>query len=1218
VGGEPVIAGPTVYIATNNFTAGGGDGFDEFEGKDLIFTPFSYQQSLFEYITEGLNGLITAAQYPEGGEGRINEAAFTVRIMHNNDGESMLVADTIGGIKVGGAPEFKSVVDSLRAEGTPNLMLSSGDNFLAGVPFTASLSRAEGLPYYDAIVIDSIGYDAIAIGNHDFDFGPDVLGKFIRDINVTMPPYLSANLDFTAEDTLQSLVDNGRIRNRTIIDVQGEQVGVFSLITPDLRNISSPRMVQIMDDLQTIAQAQIDALEAEGVNKIILISHLQGIDAELDLISNLSGLDVVIAGGGDELLTNDPSIAIDDQEVFGEYPLKEVDADGDTVFVVTTPGNYRYVGNLTISFDENGDVMMVDPGSDLVPVFDRVANPALQTGVVDSILAFSEEIRNNIIATTEPALDGTRGGVRTRETNQGNLVTDGYVFLVERDRADYNLEDGVPVIGVQNGGGMRDDEIIPAGSDVSEAKTFDILPFPNNLVIIDYQFNPTEIDSILENAVSAVEGVSGRFLQVSGIEFVWDPTRPAGERIVSAHLSDGTAIVENYEVVTDGPSVYIATNNFTAGGGDGFDEFEGKDLIFTPFSYQQSLFTYITEGLNGLITAEQYPEGGEGRIVRGVGSVGDSDKQFDLFFVSSFETGIFDEGAAEILAYDAASQRVFFTNADANTVTILNIADVFNPVKISDIDITAYGDGVNSVAHFNGTIAVAVQAEAVDANGHVVFFDTDGNYISDVEAGVLPDMVTFNNAGTKVLAANEGEPSDDYLTDPEGSVSIIDISNGVENPTVTNVTFEGFNDQIDALRDAGVRIFGPGASVAQDLEPEYVAITEDDSYAFVGLQENNAFAKINLTNDSLEAILPLGFKDHSLLGNGMDASNRTDDIQIQPWPTLGMYQPDAIHAVSIGGVDYIVTANEGDARDYDAFSEETRVEDITLDSTAYPNFAELQMEENLGRLRTTDATGDIDGDGDIDQIYSYGARSFSIWDTDGNLVFDSRNKIETKLAELLPMDFNSNNDENDSFKSRSDDKGPEPEAVEIVKLGSDVFALVGLERVGGVMVFDITDPANAEFVSYTNNRDFTVMDAESSDIGDLGVEDIKFVPASESPVGTALVLTANEVSGTVSIFALNEMISSTEELFDLADVNFRVNPNPVHDAMWLAYDLEETSQVDITLVDLAGRPLRNLVAARQPQGHHSTLVNTNDLPKGMYIVLVNINGKIAPAKVIKQ
>ena len=234
----------------------------------------------------------------------------------------------------------------------------------------------------------------------------------------------------------------------------------------------------------------------------------------------------MIAGGGDELLTNDPSIAIDDQEVFGEYPLKEVDADGDTVFVVTTPGNYRYVGNLTISFDENGDVMMVDPGSDLVPVFDRVANPALQTGVVDSILAFSEEIRNNIIATTEPALDGTRGGVRTRETNQGNLVTDGYVFLVERDRADYNLEDGVPVIGVQNGGGMRDDEIIPAGSDVSEAKTFDILPFPNNLVIIDYQFNPTEIDSILENAVSAVEGVSGRFLQVSGIEFVWDPTRP--------------------------------------------------------------------------------------------------------------------------------------------------------------------------------------------------------------------------------------------------------------------------------------------------------------------------------------------------------------------------------------------------------------------------------------------------------------------------------------------------------------------------------------------------------------------------------------------------------------------------------------------------------------------------------------------------------------------
>ena len=117
----------------------------------------------------------------------------------------------------------------------------------------------------------------------------------------------------------------------------------------------------------------------------------------------------------------------------------------------------------------------------------------------------------------------------------------------------------------------------------------------------------------------------------------------------------------------------------------------------------------------------------------------------------------------------------------------------------------------------------------------------------------------------------------------------------------------------------------------------------------------NAVAKINLDNDSLEAILPLGYKDHSLQGNGMDASNRTDDIQIQPWPTLGMYQPDAMQAVNIAGINYIVTANEGDARDYDAFSEETRVEDITLDSVAYPDFAELQMEENLGRLRTTNA-----------------------------------------------------------------------------------------------------------------------------------------------------------------------------------------------------------------------------------------------------------------------
>jgi len=1216
---EPVESATTVYIATNSFTAGGGDGYDEFEGKDLIFTPFSYQQSLFEYITDGLNAQITGADYPEGGEGRINEAPFTLRIMHNNDGESMIVADTIGGTKVGGAAEFKTVVDSLRAEGTPNLMLSSGDNFLAGVAFSASLDLPADRPYYDAVVIDSLKYDAIAIGNHDFDFGPDVLGKFIRDIRGTMPTYLNANLDFSQEDTLQTLVDNGRIAKRTILDVAGEQVGVFSLITENLDNISSPRRVEVMEGLATIAQEQIDSLTDAGINKIILISHLQGIDAELDLIGMVSGIDIVIAGGGDELLTNDPSIALEDTEVFGSYPLTETDMTGNEVQIVTTPGNYRYVGNLIIEFDEMGNVSNVDMESDLVPVFDRVADADIVSEVTDSILAFSEELRNNIIAFTEPALDGQRSSVRTQETNQGNLVADGYVFLVERDRADYDLEDGVPVIGVQNGGGMRDDEVIPANSDVAEIKTFDILPFPNNLVIIDYQFNGEEIDSILEQSVSAMERTSGRFLQVSGIEFVWDPTRPAYDRVVSAQLSDGTPIIENYEVVNTSVRVYIATNSFTAGGGDGYDEFEGRDLIFTPFSYQQSLFAYITEGLNGQITAADYPEGGEGRIQQGVGLVGNSSKMFDLFFVSSFETGIFDEGAAEILDYDPVSQRVFFTNADANTVTILDISDVFNPSKVADIDMSVYGSDVNSVDYQDGVIAVAAQAELIDANGRIVFFDTAGTYINDVEVGVLPDMVTFTPDGQKVISANEGEPSDDYLVDPEGTVSIIDVSGGIANATVTNITFESLNADREALIEAGVRIFGPGASVAQDLEPEYVAVTDDNAFALVALQENNALAKIDLTADTLVAVVPLGFKDHSLLNNGMDASNRLDSIRIQPWPTLGMYQPDAIKSVTIDGIPYIVSANEGDARDYDDFSEETRVEDILLDSVAYPNFAELQMEENLGRLSTTNQTGDIDGDDAFEQIYSYGARSFSIWDTDGNLVFDSRNKMETVLAELLPENFNSNNDENDSFKSRSDDKGPEPEAIEIVELDGDVFALVGLERVGGVMVFDITDVNNVEYVNYVNNRDFSVMDATSSAVGDLGPEDIVFVPADQSPfAGTPLVLVANEVSGTVSIFAVNEMISSTEDLLSLNELEFRVAPNPFRNMLNVQYELPEAGRVELRLVDFTGRTLRTFVNENQLTGPYNHFFDMNDLPEGIYLLQMNLNGKIGTAKVVKQ
>ena len=495
----------------------------------------------------------------------------------------------------------------------------------------------------------------------------------------------------------------------------------------------------------------------------------------------------------------------------------------------------------------------------------------------------------------------------------------------------------------------------------------------------------------------------------------------------------------------------------------------------------------------------------------------DENTEFELVQIGTYNTGVFDEGAAEIVAYNAGTSQIFYTNADANTIGVLDITDPINPTLVNEIDCSPYGGGVNSVTVFDGLVAVAVEADVAQDNGSVVFFDTDGNFINQVTVGPLPDMITFNNAGTQVLTANEGEPNDDYDVDPEGSVSIIDVSAGAANATVNTVDFTAFNANIDALRAAGVRIFGPGATVAQDLEPEFIAISDDDNIAYASCQENNALVVIDLTTETATAVLPLGFKDHSATGNGFDASNESTGIDISTRPTLGMYQPDAIKYISIGGQGYLVTANEGDARDYDGYSEESRVKDLVLDPTAYPNAAELQEDENLGRLLSTTATGDTDGDGDIDQIYSYGARSFTIWNaTTGAVVFDSGDGFEQHLAEFNPLYFNANND-NNTLKNRSDDKGPEPEAIEVVEREGQFYALIGIERVGGIFVYNITDPANAYFVNYVNNRNFEA-DVTTPEAGDLGVEDIIYIDPADSPNGEALVVTANEVSGTVTIF----------------------------------------------------------------------------------------------------
>jgi hypothetical protein len=489
--------------------------------------------------------------------------------------------------------------------------------------------------------------------------------------------------------------------------------------------------------------------------------------------------------------------------------------------------------------------------------------------------------------------------------------------------------------------------------------------------------------------------------------------------------------------------------------------------------------------------------------------------------LGTYATGEFDESAAEIAAYDPATRRLFVVNGAADRIDILDISNPTNPSATSGIGISALGGGINSVAFHNGILAAAIEAETAQDDGTVAFYDADGNLLGQVTVGALPDMLTFTPDGNTLLVAIEGEPNDDYSVDPEGAVAVIDISGGPGAATVRTATFTGFNDQADDLMAAGLRIFGPGATLAQDVEPEYIAVSPDGTTAFVTLQENNAVAAVDIAAAEVTAIFPLGFKDYSLEMNAIDASDRDGAINIRPWPVYGMYQPDAIEALERNGSLYLVTANEGDARDYDTFSEEVRVEDLPLDPEAFPFAADLQAETALGRLEVTNTLGDTDGDGDYDALYSYGARSFTVWEVTSAgpvPVYDSGSAFERITAQMNPEFFNASNDENE-FDARSDAKGPEPEGVVIGMVGGIPHAFIGLERIGGVMVYSMDQPANPQFVTYINNRDF-MGDPAAGTSGDLGPEGLVFIPAADSPTGGMVLVVTNEVSGTTTLYSV--------------------------------------------------------------------------------------------------
>jgi len=498
----------------------------------------------------------------------------------------------------------------------------------------------------------------------------------------------------------------------------------------------------------------------------------------------------------------------------------------------------------------------------------------------------------------------------------------------------------------------------------------------------------------------------------------------------------------------------------------------------------------------------------------------------NLTLLTSFSNGTAGTNSAEIVAFDEDVDRLYIANSIASKLDIVNFSNPALPVLISSISTTPYGN-INSVVAHDSIVALAIENSNPQLNGFVVFLDYNGNFLKQVTVGAMPDMITFNKNYTKILTANEGEPNASYTVDPEGSVSIIDLTPGIANLTNANVTTIGlsaYNGQQVALVAQGIRIFSTSATVAQDLEPEYITISDDNTKAYVGIQEANALLTIDLTNNTIISLTALGYSSYSTgSNNALDASDQSGAILITgDLPIKGAYMPDALSFGTIGGQGYIFTANEGDSREFGTVIDANRINSTTfanLDPIAFPDASILKNSKFLGRLSALKYSGDTDGDGDYDELHVMSGRSFSIRNaTTGALVYDSKDLIEQIIANhpTFAAIFNaSNSTGTPSLKNRSDDKGPEVEGIYFQTINGKPYVFLALERVGGVMVFNVANPISPVFVAYRNNRSTTLSGP------DLGAEGIVTIPAAISPNGNDIVILANEVSSTLSIYQVN-------------------------------------------------------------------------------------------------
>ncbi|MFT7879443.1 MAG: choice-of-anchor I family protein [Sulfurimonas sp.] len=1057
-----------------------------------------------------------------------------ISIIHMNDQHSHVAAENMSlyfdgkkvKVDVGGAPRTTAKIKQLQGEKNNTLTLNAGDTFQGTLYY--SLFKGDA----DIAMLNSVAWDAMVLGNHEFDEGDAFLSDYLNKLDLNSSQILAANIEAPEGNVLENSWSPYTIKTFR----NGEKVGIIGIdISQKTKVSSSPSDAIIFKDEIATAQKYIDELEGMGINKIVLLSHV-GLSNDKDYASKLDGVDVIIGGDSHSLMGDFSAVGFDSIEE--SYPFETTDKAGDKVCIAHA-WQYNYiVGNVDVSFDTEGVVERCTGTPTLVmgdnfTVGGAELNATMQTLVTETI---DRDANLEIIAEESAAAAALSAYSDKVDEQKATVIGEAGEFL-GHNRIPGDKKDGIsflplgsdiaPIVAksfydlsyradacIQNAGGVR---VAIEEGNITMDTAYTLLPFANTLYEIDMK--GSEIKQVLEDALTNYldnGGSTGSFPYAYGLRYDIHTDAAPKSRISNLEIKNRETGLWS---AIDGDAMYvIVTNDYIAAGRDGYTTFktvqdERGAGVDTYLDYAMSFVRYVEAKVENGEKVTKLPT--EDHPIKSFNAT--------LVKLGAFETAL--EGGSEIVAYDAGSKRMFTTNGEKNAIDIIDIYTLSSPLKVSSIDLSPYGTGVNSVAVKNGVVAAAVEngddiVGKKQLKGSIEIFNVDGVHQKSVTVGYLPDMVTFNEDGSRIVVANEGEPNGTYEVDPVGSVGVITLP----DYTYADINFSGVVLS-DASDGTAVRLGDtPSNDQAKDIEPEYIAV--NGSYAYVTLQENNALAKINLNDNSIEFVKSFGAKSWEA-----DSGNRIDieeegEIKMKSYAGLfGLYQPDSIAAYEINGTSYLVTANEGDGREYlyavdaedeaacdnqggdwddgeclmESHVDEKKIKKLDLD----PLIADAYTDENDLKVMTD--LGDTDHDGDYDKLYSYGARSFSIWDTNGDIVFDSGDTISKTVALYQLGLFNQDEGEMDG---RSGNKGAEPEALTVGTINGRSYAFVGLERQNAIMVFDITVPTEAAFVDYVITEDE----------GDISAEGMKFIPASESPNGKNLLLVSYEVSGSTVVY----------------------------------------------------------------------------------------------------